>query len=137
MTELEKIIHSVRLETVQSRHLLKLINDLSADATDVIEIIECWLAEVPGLAEKTLSALDAGDQQTLKHSTHTIKSAARSVGAMALGDLADAPPHQCDRQGPERPAQRPHDRPPRKEIIGQPFSMAWVRSLSSGSTTVG
>lgn len=89
MTELEKIIHSVRLETVQSRHLLKLINDLSADATDVVEIIECWLAEVPGLAEKTLSALDAGDQQTLKHSTHTIKSAARSVGAMALGDLAE------------------------------------------------
>ena len=89
MTELEKTIRSVRLETVQSRHLLKLINDLSADATDVIEIIECWLAEVPGLAEKTLSALDAGDQQTLKHSTHTIKSAARSVGAMALGDLAE------------------------------------------------
>ncbi len=89
MTELEKIIRSVRLETVQSRHLLKLINDLSGDATDAIEIIDCWLAEVPDLAEKMLSALDTGDQQTLKHSAHTIKSAARSVGAMALGDLAE------------------------------------------------
>lgn len=89
MTDLEKIIHATGLETLESRHLLKFIHDLCGDARDAIEIIDCWLAEIPGLAEKMRSALDAGDQQALKGYAHTIKSAARSIGAMQLGDLAE------------------------------------------------
>ncbi len=89
MADFEEIVHSTRLEALESRHLLKFIHDLSGDAQDAIEIIDCWLAEIPGLAEKMRAALEAGDQQALKGYAHTIKSAARSIGAVGLGDLAE------------------------------------------------
>ena len=94
MTDFEKIIHTAGLEVLESRHLLKFIHDLCGDAHDAIEIIDCWLAEIPGLAEKMRSALDTGDQQALKGYAHTIKSAARSIGAMQFGDLAERLQHE-------------------------------------------
>ncbi len=89
MTNFEKIMCSTRFDLLESRHLLKFINDICGDAHDAIEIIDCWLAEIPELAEKMRLALDADDQQALKGYAHTIKSAARSIGAMQLGDLAE------------------------------------------------
>lgn len=89
MSDLETRFANAEVKVIEARHLLKLVNDFGGDATDAIEIIDDWLTEMPGLIQQTKSAYDEGDQQTVKSSAHTVKSAARSVGAMALGDMSE------------------------------------------------
>ena len=89
MADFAEIVNTTKLEVLESQHLLKLIKDLSGDTRDAIEIINCWLVEIPELAEKMCLAFSESDQQTLKICAHTIKSAARSVGAMELGEMTE------------------------------------------------
>lgn len=95
MSDLETIVNSVEMQQVEGQQLVKLINDFFGDVDDALEIVEEWLAEMPPLAEQAGQAFQDNDQMTLKVCVHTVKSAARSVGAMSLGDQSELLQHKA------------------------------------------
>lgn len=86
---LEEAFHSAKVSTIEVKYLLELVQGFDGDAGDAIDIINDWLQEIPPMIEETRQAYDAGDAETVKQSAHAVKSAARSVGAMKLGDMGE------------------------------------------------
>ena len=60
------------------------------DAALNAEILRLFDAQASELAHKLKSIIDARDAKEWKLATHTLKGAARGIGAFALGDAAAA-----------------------------------------------
>jgi HPt (histidine-containing phosphotransfer) domain-containing protein len=69
------------------------------DAKLDAEILRLFDAQALGLVARLKEILGAGDAKTWKEITHSIKGAARGVGAFALADAAAA----CEQVGPADP----------------------------------
>lgn len=89
MSSLQEIFDSTAISVLETEPFLRLLNDFGGDAQDALDIIGDWLSEMPGLVDQTRQAFADGDQPTVKSSAHTVKSAARSVGAMKMADMAE------------------------------------------------
>ncbi len=88
-TTLSSVFRSVDLEVIQAEALLNLVEGFDGDAQDAVDIINDWLEEIPPMINDTKVAFDDGNADKVKHSAHAVKSAARSVGAMDLADMAE------------------------------------------------
>ena len=60
------------------------------DAALNAEVLRLFDNQASGLVERLQSILDARDAQSWKTVTHTLKGAARGIGAFGLGDAAAA-----------------------------------------------
>lgn len=77
------------VKVIEPACLLELIEGFNGNANDAIDIINDWLAEIPGLVEQTKTAFESRDTSQVRRCTHTVKSAAHSVGAKRLGDISE------------------------------------------------
>ena len=75
--------------------LAKLQEVVGGDPADVAELIDSFLDEAPDLLAAIGRAHAAGDVAALKRAAHSLKSAAREFGAMALADACDRIERRC------------------------------------------
>lgn len=63
---------------------------LCGDPEDYLDALSVFASSIPSKTEKIREALSAGDLETYRTLVHSIKSSARTVGAIAVSDLARA-----------------------------------------------
>ncbi len=118
--------------TIDSQTLsLARLNEAALDDADIIaEIVATALTSLPAQAEKLADALRGDDLNVMERAAHTLKGAARSIGAERLAEVA----HLIERDGREGFADRCRDRLGlvRKELASTLAALEQVKGIDHG-----
>ena len=82
-------------QVIDMAALKRLLEVIGGDAEDLQELIEDFEDTTPGLLEKLRSASASGDWNTLRITSHSLKSNGRDFGALQLTSLCEALEHDA------------------------------------------
>jgi HPt (histidine-containing phosphotransfer) domain-containing protein len=80
-----------------------LLEVIGGDRSNLLELIDSFIAEMPSLLAEMTAAAARGEASALGRTAHTMKSSARDFGALALAELCRRLEEQCRSGQPEDP----------------------------------
>lgn len=80
---------------IDRRALDKLREIVGGAETDLVELIDTFLEEAPGILAALVAAQGAGDVTAARRAAHSLKSNARDMGAVDLAEICARLEAQC------------------------------------------